>query len=423
VRATTYLVVGVAAAVAAYLTPPASEPVRPLAAIASSPRPVQAALAPVWRSRVDTLGRGETITTLLERAGMSRDEAARALREAGGIDGRAVRAGLTVTTSGMSTDSVPVEIAIQPEVDRIVRLTYLAGAWKAIEERLAWRTDTVAARGVIATSLHETMHQALRGTLPSAKRSELVWKLADLFEYRADMSRDLQPGDSLGLLIERRVAPDGTPRDAKILAAALTVDGKPLEAIRFRGRGDANDFYDQQGKSLKAAFLRAPLEFRRISSAFGMRRHPILGIWKAHRGTDYAASSGTPVRAVGEGTVVRAGRAGGYGNVLEIRHRNGYVSRYGHLRGFAKGVRPGRSVSIGQTVAYVGTTGLSTAPHLHFEVIVGGRQMDPRTALRDKAGWPIEPREKDAFTALRSRLLAQIEARSTSAGRLASVAE
>jgi murein DD-endopeptidase MepM/ murein hydrolase activator NlpD len=276
---------------------------------------------------------------------------------------------------------------------------------------------------VIATSLHETMHQALRGTLPSAKRSELVWKLADLFEYRADMSRDLQPGDSLGLLIERRVAPDGTPRDAKILAAALTVDGKPLEAIRFRGRGDANDFYDQQGKSLKAAFLRAPLEFRRISSAFGMRRHPILGIWKAHRGTDYAASSGTPVRAVGEGTVVRAGRAGGYGNVLEIRHRNGYVSRYGHLRGFAKGVRPGRSVSIGQTVAYVGTTGLSTAPHLHFEVIVGGRQMDPRTALRDKAGWPIEPREKDAFTALRSRLLAQIEARSTSAGRLASVAE
>jgi murein DD-endopeptidase MepM/ murein hydrolase activator NlpD len=423
VRTTTYLVVGGAAAVAAYLTPPAPRPVKPLAAIASSPRAVEAPLAPVWRSRVDTLGRGESITAVLERAGMSRDEAARALREAAGIDGRALRAGLTVTTSGMSTDSVPAEIAIQPEVDRIVRLKYLAGAWNAIEERLAWRTDTVAARGVIATSLHETMHQALRGALPAAKRSELVWKLADLFEYRADMSRDLQPGDSLGLLIERRVAPDGTARDARILAAALTVDGKPLEAIRFRGKGDASDFYDQQGKSLKAAFLRAPLEFRRISSAFGMRRHPILGIWKAHRGTDYAASSGTPVRAVGEGTVVRAGRAGGYGNVLEIRHRNGYVSRYGHLRGFAKGVRPGRSVSIGQTVAYVGTTGLSTAPHLHFEVIVGGRQMDPRAALRDKAGWPIEPREKGAFTALRTRLLAQIEARSTSAGRLASIAE
>ena len=423
VRATTYLVVGGAAAIAAYLTPPAPEPVKPLAAIASSPRPVQAPLAPVWRSRIDTLGRGETITAVLERAGMSRAAAAAALREASGIDGRALRAGLTVTTSGLSTDSLPAEIAIQPEVDRVVRLKYLSGAWQAIEERLAWRTDTVAARGVIASSLHETMHQALRGLLPAAKRSELVWKLADVFEYRVDMSRDLQPGDSLGLLIERRVAPDGSPRDAKILAAALTVDGKPLEAIRFRGRGSANDFYDQQGKSLRAAFLRAPLEFRRISSVFGMRRHPILGVWKAHRGTDYAASSGTPVRAVGEGTVVRAGRAGGYGNVLEIRHRNGYVSRYGHLRGFAKGVRPGRTVSIGQTVAYVGTTGMSTAPHLHFEVIVGGRQTDPRTALRDKAGWPIESREKDAFSALRAQLLAQIETRSAGAGRLASVAE
>ena len=423
VRATTYLVVGGAAAVAAYLTPPAPEPVKPLAAIASSPRPVQAPLAPVWRSRVDTLGRGESMTAVLERAGMSRDEAARALREARGIGGGSLRAGLTVTTSGMSTDSLPAEIAFQPEVDRVVRLKYLSGAWKAIEERLAWRTDTVAARGVIATSLHETMHTALRGVLPAAKRSELVWKLADVFEYRADMSRDLQPGDSLGLLIERRVAPDGTARDAKILAAALTVDGRPLEAIRFRGKGNANDFYDQQGRSLKAAFLRAPLEFRRISSSFGMRRHPILGIWKAHRGTDYAASSGTPVRAVGEGTVVRAGRAGGYGNVLEIRHRNGFVSRYGHLRGFAKGVRPGRRVGIGETVAYVGTTGMSTAPHLHFEVIVGGRQTDPRTALRDKAGWPIESRERGAFTALRTRLLAQIEGRSAGSSRLASAAE
>jgi murein DD-endopeptidase MepM/ murein hydrolase activator NlpD len=420
VRATTYLVVGGAAAVAAYLTPAAPIPVRPVQAIASSPRPVQAPLAPVWRSRVDTLGRGETIVAVLERAGMSTDQAARALREASGVDARALRAGLTVTTSGMSTDTVPAEIAFQPEVDRVVRLKYLSGAWLAIEERLAWRTDTVAARGAIVGSLHETMHTALRGLLPAAKRSELVWKLADLFEYRADMSRDLQPGDSVGLLIERRVAPDGSPRDARILAAALTVDGKPLEAIRFRGKGTANDFYDGEGKSLKAAFLRAPLEFRRVSSVFGMRRHPILRVWKAHRGTDYAASSGTPVRAIGEGTVVRAGRAGGYGNVLEIRHRNGFVSRYGHLRGFAKGVRPGRSVSIGQTVAYVGTTGMSTAPHLHFEVLVSGRQTDPRAALRDKAGWPLESRERPAFTALRTRLMAQIETRAAAAGRLAS---
>ena len=118
--------------------------------------------------------------------------------------------------------------------------------------------------------------------------------------------------------------------------------------------------------------------------------------------------------------MIKAGWSGGYGNVLEIRHRNGFVSRYGHLRGFAKGVRPGRSVGIGQTVAFVGSTGLSTAPHLHFEVLVGGQQRDPRVALRDKSGWPIERREKGAFTALRQRLLTQIDARSGTAPRLAS---
>jgi murein DD-endopeptidase MepM/ murein hydrolase activator NlpD len=419
-RATTYLVVGGAAAVAAYLTPDTPAPARPVVqAIVESPRPVEAPLAPVWRSRVDTLARGETLVALLQRAGISAEHAARAVREAGDVDARRLRAGLTVTTSGMSTDTVPAEIAFQPAVDRVVRLRYLQGAWQAIEERLAWTTDTVAARGVIASSLYETLHTALGGRLPAAKRSELVWKLADLLEYRVDMSRDLQPGDSVGLLLERRVAPDGVAREARILAAALTVDGKPLEAIRYGSRGGAADFYDQSGKSLKAAFLRAPLEFRRISSVFGMRRHPILGTWKAHRGTDYAASSGTPVRAVGEGVVLKAGWAGGYGNVLEIRHRNGYVSRYGHLRGFAKGVRPGRSVAIGQTVAYVGSTGLSTAPHLHFEVLVGGQQRDPRVALRDKTGWPLAPRERGAFASLRQRLLAQIDAR-TGDARLAS---
>ncbi|MDF1505392.1 M23 family metallopeptidase [Roseisolibacter sp. H3M3-2] len=420
-RATTYLVVGGAAAVAAYLTPEPPAPTRPVAeALVASPRVEEAPMAPVWRSRVDTLARGETLVSLLRRAGVSADHASRAAQEAGDLDLRRLRAGLTVTTSGMSTDTVPQEIAFQPAVDRVVKLRYLEGAWKAIEERLAWTTDTVAARGVIASSLYETLHTALGGTLPAAKRSELVWKLADLFEYRVDMSRDLQRGDSVGLLLERRVAPDGTAREARILAAALTVDGKPVEAIRFGTRGGVADFYDATGKSLKAAFLRAPLEFRRVSSAFGMRRHPILGILKAHRGTDYAASSGTPVRAIGEGTVIKAGWAGGYGNVLEIRHRNGYVSRYGHLRGFAKNVRPGRSVVIGQTVAFVGSTGLSTAPHLHFEVLVGGRQQDPRVALRDKSGWPIAPREKGAFTALRQRLLAQIDARGAGAPSLAS---
>ena len=410
----TYLVVGAAAAAAAYWAPRASEPARPLAVVADTGAPPVAVpvrpSVPVWESRTDTLARGETLSALLERAGLGRDEAARALRAVGGLQPRTLRAGLAVTTGRMSSDTAPQEITFQPSVDRVVRLRFLEGAWKAGVERLAWRTDTIAARGAITASVYQTVHRAIGDRLPVGERSELVWRLAEILEYRVDLGEDVQPGDSVRLVVERRVAPDGSPREARILAAALTVDGEPIEAIRFRGRGPREEYYDQHGKSLRAAFLRAPVEFRRISSAFGMRRHPILGRMKMHRGTDYAASSGTPVRAIGDGVVLRAGWAGGYGNVLEIRHRNGYVTRYGHLRGFARGVRPGRAVGIGQTVAFVGTTGLSTAPHLHFEVLVGGAQRDPRVALRDKTGWPLTRGERGSFDALRRRLLADADA-------------
>ena len=158
----------------------------------------------------------------------------------------------------------------------------------------------------------------------------------------------------------------------------------------------------------RAQFLRAPLEFRRISSTFGTRFHPILGRWKAHKGTDYAAAPGTPVRAIGDAVVLRAGWSGGYGNMLELRHRNGFVTRYGHLRGFAPGVRAGARVNIAQTVAYVGTTGLSTGPHLHFEVLVDGAQRDSRTALRSTAGEPLGRRELGAFELRKEQRLSML---------------
>ena len=140
-----------------------------------------------------------------------------------------------------------------------------------------------------------------------------------------------------------------------------------------------------------------------------MRKHPILGIWRQHKGTDYAANAGTPVRAIGDGTVVFAGRKNGYGNVLELHHRNGFVSRYGHLRAFAAGIHPGKSVAIGQTIGYVGMTGLATAPHLHFEILVSGVQRDPSVALKRKDGLPIPAGERARFMSLRSTLLAALD--------------
>jgi murein DD-endopeptidase MepM/ murein hydrolase activator NlpD len=409
-RAATYVGVAVAAALAVYYTPqaPATRPVSDLVAEAELPAtaPVPAPV-PEWQHRVDTLGRGESLASVLERAGLTRAQAEAAARAA--AEKRGLRAGLAVTTVARTGDSLPAEIRFKPAVDRVVHLRYLAGEWQKMEEQLAWHTDTVAARGAIQSSLHEALHRALGDRLPSSQRSQLVWKLADIFEYRVDMSRDLQPGDSVRLLVERRVDPEGTPREAQILAATLSVDGKPVEAIRYEPRRGSPRFFDGSGKSLRAAFLRAPLEFRRISSVFGRRNHPVLGVWRMHKGTDYAAASGTPVRAIGEGTVIFAGWKSGFGNVLEVRHANGYVSRYGHLRGFAKGVRRGTTVAIGRTIGYVGMTGLASGPHLHFEMLVGGVQRDPRKALRDKVAEPIPAREKSQFAALRSRLLAALD--------------
>jgi murein DD-endopeptidase MepM/ murein hydrolase activator NlpD len=170
----------------------------------------------------------------------------------------------------------------------------------------------------------------------------------------------------------------------------------------------SGQYFDQNGKSMRAAFLRAPLEFRRISSVFGGREHPVLGGWRMHKGTDYAANMGTPVRAIGDGVVVREGWGNGYGNVLEIRHRNGFVTRYGHLSRYAASVRVGSRVTIGQTVAFVGSTGLSTGPHLHFEVLVNGQQRDPRVALKSTGGDPVPASEHGAFIEVRDRFLASL---------------
>jgi murein DD-endopeptidase MepM/ murein hydrolase activator NlpD len=208
-------------------------------------------------------------------------------------------------------------------------------------------------------------------------------------------------------------------RIGKVIAAAFKLSGSVIEAIRFASQSATGEYFDQTGKSMRAAFLRAPLEFRRISSVFGGREHPVLGGWRQHKGTDYAANLGTPVRAIGDGVVVREGWGNGYGNVVEIRHRNGFVTRYGHLSRFARELHTGSRVSIGQTIAYVGSTGMATGPHLHFEVLVNGQQRDPRVALRSAGGEPIPAAEHDEFARVKDRLLASLDTPTSGVTKLA----
>jgi murein DD-endopeptidase MepM/ murein hydrolase activator NlpD len=272
------------------------------------------------------------------------------------------------------------------------------------------KIDTVTVSGVIHSSLFSALDRSPAADLPRSERAELAYSLADIFEYRVDMSKDLQDGDKFHVLVERLQQPNGAILVNKILGARLALSGNEVEAILFKGTGSRGEYFDATGKSLRAAFLRAPVAFRRISSIFGGRRHPVLGIWRRHKGTDYAAAMGTPVRSIGDGVVIFAGRRGGYGNVIDIRHRNGFVSRYGHLRGFARGMRRGSRVGIGSTIGYVGMSGLATGPHLHFEILVGGVQRDPRVALRMNGGMPIASSERGLFNRMRSSTVAWFEA-------------
>jgi murein DD-endopeptidase MepM/ murein hydrolase activator NlpD len=374
---------------------------------------------PEWKLRYDTLGRGESLASLLKRGGLTEEAARAALQAATSIDERRIPAGMPVTIKSEAADSTPNEVTLQLAIDRLVKLRRDGDTWTGTEEKLPWTTDTIVVSGTIATNLYDAINQSAKDDIPAPARQQLAWGLADVYDYRVDMSRDLQVGDEFKVIAERSVAPTGAVKIGNVIAATFKLSGNVIDAVRFNSESVSGQFFDQTGKSMRAAFLRAPLEFRRISSVFGGRMHPILGVWKMHKGLDYAASKGTPIRAIGDGVVVRAGWSTGYGNLLEIRHRNGFVTRYGHTSGFAKGVRVGSHVTIGQTVAYVGATGLATAPHLHFEVLVGGAQRDPRSAFKNTGGEPVPASERTAFEALRDRLLASIDTGSLGVRKLA----
>ena len=414
VRVGLYCLVALALAGALRFTPPLPEPERKAAEVL-----VAQAATPTWKLRFDTLGRGESLQSLLRRGGLTDGEVANAIKAATSLDARRIPAGMPVTIKTAATDSLPSEVTLQLSIDRLLHLRRSGDSWAGTDEQLPWTTDTIVVSGTIASNLYDAMDASAKDDLPAGARQQLAWSLADVYEYRVDMSRDLQVGDEFKVVAERSVAPTGAVRMGKVIAATFKLSGSIIDAVRFASESVSGQYFDQTGKSMRAAFLRAPLEFRRISSVFGGREHPILGGWRLHKGTDYAASTGTPVRAIGDGVVSRAGWGSGYGNLLEIHHRNGYVTRYGHLSRFASGVHVGSHVAIGQTVAYVGSTGLATGPHLHFEVLIGGQQRDPRVALKQSGGEPLPKGDRSAFEQLRDRLLASIETPSLGVVRLA----
>lgn len=241
----------------------------------------------------------------------------------------------------------------------------------------------------------------------------LIIELVNIFGYDIDFALDIQPNDRFALLYEERYAGDKQISPGRILAAEFVNGGRVYQAIRFEDNDGHADYYAPDGKALKKAFLRSPVKFSRISSHFSTgRRHPILNTIRAHRGVDYAAPAGTPVKASGDGKVVFAGRKNGYGNCVILQHGREYTTLYAHLSRFASPLRVGNKVEQGQTIGYVGMTGLATAPHLHYEFRINGVHQNPLSAALPTSE-PIPSKYRERYLAQAQTLLRQMSYHAT----------
>jgi murein DD-endopeptidase MepM/ murein hydrolase activator NlpD len=239
-------------------------------------------------------------------------------------------------------------------------------------------------QGVIRSSLFEA---AAAGDIPVS----VIMDLANIFGWDIDFSLDIRRGDKFGVVYNELYKDGVKTKSGQILAAEFVNNGKLYKAVYYTNPKGDGDYYNEDGKSMRKAFLRSPVKFARISSKFSLKRwHPVLSKWRSHKGVDYAAARGTPIRASGDGKIVLAGRKGGYGKAIFIQHGGRYRTVYGHLNGYAKGIRVGKKVKQGQIIGYVGSTGLATGPHLHYEFRVNGVHRNPLTVRLPEAK-PVHP--------------------------------
>ncbi len=360
--------------------------------VAASPGWLPAAIAnPVDVTFADTLQAGETLSELLARAELAESEARALLGQLEQHqDPRRMRPGSVIAYHKSIEDGAVRRMELRLDADRTLNLLRDGDDWVAEVAEVEVRTDTAVVAGSIESSLYNALISGDADAAVIEERLRLVDLLADrIFAWQIDFSRDLRKGDEFRVLYERLVRPDGSARSIRVLSAQFNINDRDYDAYAFAPGDAGEDYFDRAGESLRRAFLRAPLQYRRISSAFSNSRfHPILQVNRAHNGIDYAAASGTPIYAVGDGVIQRAGNGGGYGNVIDIRHNRGYMTRYAHLNGFARGIRAGTSVKQGDLIGYVGATGQATGPHLHYEFHSGGRPIDPNS-IADTTGDPV----------------------------------
>lgn len=260
---------------------------------------------------------------------------------------------------------------------------------------------TSYSEGVITSSLFLAAQKA-------GLSNSMTMELANIFGYDVDFALDIREGDSFRVIYQELHLNGEKVRDGNILAAQFTNQGKTFTSIRYETSDRGADYFTPEGQSMRKAFRRSPVDFARISSHFNLaRRHPVLHTIRAHKGTDYAAATGTPIKATGDGKVEFAGWKGGYGRAVILQHGQGIKTLYGHMSRFGKNIRSGTRVTQGQIIGYVGSSGLATGPHLHYEFYVNGSVRNPVTVKLPQAN-PISAKDKPAFLVAAAQMQSQL---------------
>ncbi len=363
--------------------------------------PKETAQEPVIPWQEVTVKRGDTLSAIFDRQGLTAvqmlavlnagEEASKLRRLVPGqslqfhvIDGR-----LEALRQKLSTEKA---LVIRREGEKF----RVSIDERPIEIRMAY------AAGEIDTSLFNSGKAA-------GLSDRLIMELVGIFGWDIDFALDIRQGDHFTLLFEERFLEGEKVEEGEIVAAEFVNQGRVHRAIRFTSPDGRSSYFDPDGHSMRKAFLRSPVDFRRISSKFQAERyHPVLGQKRPHRGVDYAAATGTPIKAAGDGKIVTLGWKGGYGRTIVIQHGGRYSTLYGHMSQYRSGLKVGSRVKQGQTIGYVGASGLATGPHLHYEFRVDGVHRNPLTVKLPQAE-PIAAQHKAAFDAVAANLLGQLD--------------
>lgn len=362
--------------------------------------------------REERVQRGDTLASLFARMGIDDSAAFEFVRQdkTAQTISRQLRPGKTVAAHSKDNGELQALYFPVNGKDTLIVVERGKAGFSASEQSIALETRTVVRSAEIRYSLFGATDSA---GIPDG----VATQMADIFGGDIDFHRDLRKGDRFSVVYEM-IYQRGQPlRSGRILASEFTNNQKTYRAFWFAGEDGKGGYYGADGKNLRKAFLRSPLEFSRVTSGFSSSRfHPVLQTWRAHKGVDYGAPVGTRVRSVADGTVEFAGKQGGYGNLIIIRHQGHYSTAYGHLNGFAAGIRKGSRVNQGESIGFVGQTGLASGPHLHYEFRVGGNQVNP-LAVTLPTALPLEASQLPRFRSAVAPLQGQVElAKETSGG-------